>query len=119
MQWGLVAVIGALALFIGYQLGRHDVGVPGMPHQMNHADMTMAEMTEGLRGKTGDDFDRAFVEMMIVHHEGAVEMARLIPAQAEHAELKQLGEDIITAQTREIEMMRGWLKSWAELEARR
>jgi uncharacterized protein (DUF305 family) len=79
---------------------------------MNHADMTMDEMTKGLEGLTGDEFDKAFVEMMIVHHQGAVDMAKEIPANAKHPELKKLGEDIVTAQTKEIEMMKGWLKRW-------
>ena len=79
---------------------------------MDHSKMTMEEMTEGLKGLKGDAFDKAFVEMMIVHHQGAVDMAKEIPANAKHAELKKLGEEIITAQTKEIEMMKGWLKTW-------
>lgn len=79
---------------------------------VSHMGMSMDAMSAALKGKSGDAFDRAFIEMMIDHHQGAIDMAKLIPAQAKHAELKQLGADIITAQTREIEMMRGWLKAW-------
>jgi uncharacterized protein (DUF305 family) len=79
---------------------------------MDHSKMTMDEMTEGLKGLKGDDFDKAFVEMMIVHHQGAVDMAKEIPTNAKHAELKKLGQEIITAQTKEIEMMKSWLKEW-------
>lgn len=79
---------------------------------MDHSAMTMDEMTEGLKGLKGDAFDKAFVEMMIVHHQGAVDMAELIPANAKHEELKKLGRDIITAQTQEITMMKQWLKDW-------
>jgi len=78
----------------------------------DHSQMTMDEMTKGLDGLSGDAFDKAFVEMMIVHHQGAVDMAQLIPAGAKHEELKRLGTDIITAQTKEIEMMKQWLKDW-------
>lgn len=78
----------------------------------NHAEMSMSEMTEQLKNKTGDDFDKAFVEMMISHHEGAVDMAELIPARAKHDEVKQLGEAIITAQTKEIADMKQWQKDW-------
>ncbi len=84
----------------------------GPKPEMNHADMTMDEMTKGLDGLKGDAFDKAFVEMMIVHHQGAVDMAKAIPENAKHMELKKLGEEIISAQTKEIEMMKGWLKSW-------
>lgn len=78
----------------------------------SHNDMSMSEMTEQLKNKTGDDFDKAFVEMMISHHEGAVAMAELIPTRAKHDEIKQLGEAIITAQTKEITEMKQWQQSW-------
>ena len=79
---------------------------------MDHSTMSMDQMTEGLRGKTGDAFDKVFIEMMIVHHQRAVDMAELIPANGKHEELKKLGKDIITAQTEEIVMMKKWLKDW-------
>lgn len=77
-----------------------------------HGDMSMSEMTKQLRNKSGDDFDKAFVEMMIAHHEGAVAMAGLIPDRAKHDEVKQLGKAIVTAQTQEIDDMRQWQKDW-------
>jgi uncharacterized protein (DUF305 family) len=79
---------------------------------MDHSKMSMDQMTEGLKGLQGDAFDKAFIEMMIAHHQGAVDMANAIPGNAKHAELKRLGTEIITAQTKEIEMMKGWLKTW-------
>lgn len=82
------------------------------PMMMDHSEMTMDQMTEGLQGLTGDAFDKAFIEMMIVHHQGAVDMAAMIPANAKHEELKKLGREIITAQTKEIAMMQQWLKDW-------
>lgn len=78
----------------------------------NHGTMSMADMTEQLKNKTGDDFDKAFVEMMISHHEGAVSMAELIPSRAKHDEVKQLGQAIIAAQTKEIADMKQWQKDW-------
>lgn len=78
----------------------------------SHNDMSMAEMTENLKNKTGDDFDKAFIEMMISHHEGAIEMAKLIPDRANHEELKRLGEAIISAQTKEITAMKQWQQEW-------
>jgi uncharacterized protein (DUF305 family) len=78
----------------------------------SHDTMSMADMTEQLKNKTGDDFDKAFVEMMISHHEGAVDMAELIPARAKHSEIKTLGEAIISAPTKEIAEMKQWQKDW-------
>lgn len=77
-----------------------------------HDEMSMSEMTEQLRSKTGDDFDKAFVEMMVSHHEGAVAMAELIPSRAKHDEIKTLGEAIITAQNQEIADMKQWQIDW-------
>lgn len=78
----------------------------------SHDDMSMASMTEQLKSKSGDDFDKAFIEMMISHHEGAVNMAELIPSRANHDEIKKLGEAIISAQTTEISNMKQWQKDW-------
>lgn len=78
----------------------------------SHAEMSMSEMTEDLKNKSGDDFDKAFIEMMIVHHEGAISMAELIPERAKHDEIKKLGVDVISAQTKEIQDMYQWQALW-------
>jgi uncharacterized protein (DUF305 family) len=78
----------------------------------DHSTMSMADMNKQLEGLTGDEFDKAFVEMMIAHHEGAVDMAELIPSRAKHDEVKTLGEAIIAAQTKEIAEMKQWQKDW-------
>lgn len=74
--------------------------------------MSMDAMTAELTNKSGDEFDQAFLSLMIEHHEGALDMARLIPSRAKHDELKRLGEDIVSAQTREIDMMHEWSNAW-------
>jgi uncharacterized protein (DUF305 family) len=103
---------GMQAMHMGMMNMRDKKEITTAKSSMDHSSMTMDEMTQGLDGLTGDAFDKAFVEMMIVHHQGAVDMAELIPANAKHAELKKLGQDIIVAQTTEITMMKQWLKSW-------
>jgi uncharacterized protein (DUF305 family) len=72
----------------------------------------MQGMTTGLKDKKGDEYDRAFISSMIVHHEGAVEMARLSAANAKHEEIKALSEAIISAQQKEISEMSQWQKDW-------
>ncbi len=61
-----------------------------------------------------DDADTAFAQMMIVHHEGAVEMADLAVQEASSEEVRVLAEDISAAQGPEIELMRSWLDAWGE-----
>lgn len=72
----------------------------------------MDGMMMGLEGKTGDAFDKAFLSEMIVHHEGAVEMAKAVLATSKRTELIKLANDIITAQTKEIAQMKSWSATW-------
>lgn len=78
----------------------------------SHGTMSMADMSKQLEGLTGDDYDKAFIEMMIDHHEGAVAMAKLSDTRAKHDEVKQLSKDIIVAQEKEIAEMKKWQKDW-------
>ena len=55
---------------------------------------------------TATPFDRAFIAMMIPHHDGAVVMAKAELAKGEDPTLKTLARNIITAQQREIAAMR-------------
>lgn len=74
--------------------------------------MSMNDMMGGLQGKTGDEFDKAFIAEMIVHHQGAINMAKQAKQNAKHEEIKNLANDIISAQTKEITEMKQWQKNW-------
>lgn len=65
---------------------------------------------------TGDEFDKAFMRQMTMHHAMAVEMAKPTAGKATHSELKELAQTIIDDQTREIAQMRSWAKEWYGLE---
>jgi uncharacterized protein (DUF305 family) len=58
--------------------------------------------------------DTEFAQMMIVHHEGAIEMADLAVSQGTHPEITALGERISAAQQPEIDQMTEWLEAWGE-----
>ncbi|GAA2284788.1 hypothetical protein GCM10010415_63440 [Streptomyces atrovirens] len=66
--------------------------------------MTAEEMT-GLENASGKAFDTAFMELMIKHHEGAVEMAETERSDGAHGPAKKMAGEIITSQSAEIEQM--------------
>ncbi|MFM2357619.1 MAG: hypothetical protein RJA61_356 [Candidatus Parcubacteria bacterium] len=59
-----------------------------------------------------NNIDRYFIEQMIPHHEGAIEMAELALQKAKQPEVKSLANGIIEAQQKEITDMKGWYKQW-------
>lgn len=83
---------------------------------MDHSAMGMMDdmtgMMSELEGKTGDAFDQAFIEQMIMHHQSAIDMAAPGEKNAEHQELKDLTKEIVSAQTSEIEQMKQWQIEW-------
>ena len=91
------------------ELGIH---TKGQQHNSVGDQMSMDAMTETLRDKTGDDFDKAFIDLMMEHHAGAVDMAELALKQAGHEEIKTLAENIIEAQKKEIKDMKEWYRAW-------
>lgn len=100
------------AFIVGVVLGGVGVYVYTAPTETADMHHAMQGMTMGLEGKTGDAFDKAFLSEMIVHHEGAVAMAKAAQMHAAHQEIKDLAEAIIAAQTTEIEQMRQWQTQW-------
>jgi uncharacterized protein (DUF305 family) len=74
--------------------------------------MTMEAMVTSLENKTGDNYDTAFINEMIDHHQGAIDMAKMSATRANHKEIKDLSSAIITAQEKEITEMKQWRKAW-------
>ncbi len=62
--------------------------------------------------ETGTLDDQQFITMMIPHHQMAIDMARIALERAEHPELKQAAQNIISAQQREIDQMTAWRHEW-------
>jgi uncharacterized protein (DUF305 family) len=62
--------------------------------------------------ETAKPFDRAFIDMMVPHHQGAIRMARIQLDQGQNPQLHDLAQAIIDAQSREIEEMNAWREQW-------
>jgi uncharacterized protein (DUF305 family) len=72
--------------------------------------MGMGEMA--ISDDESKPFDQRFLEAMISHHRGAIDMAMMAQHLAEHEEIKTLAEAIMAAQQAEIEQMQDWLQTW-------
>lgn len=85
-------------------------------NMMDHSAMgmmsDMSGMMSELEGKTGDEFDKAFIEQMIMHHQSAIDMAAPGEQNAKHQEVKDLTRAIVSAQTKEIQQMKQWQREW-------
>jgi uncharacterized protein (DUF305 family) len=91
---------------------------PMMHHaEMGH-DMPMsAEMAAAMRmdmdlGPADAEFDLRFINAMIPHHEGAVQMAEDLREKSDRSEMQALADDIISAQQAEIDQMEAWRQDW-------
>jgi len=55
------------------------------------------------------DADIDFARGMIPHHQGAIDMAKIVLEKGKDAEIRKLAEDIIAAQEKEIAFLKSWL----------
>lgn len=88
-QWGATESAGAM-----------DHGSGGM---MGDDDMS------SLMGASGTEFDQMWLEMMIEHHEGAIEMAQDVLSTTANADVEKLATAVVAGQEKEIATMQGML----------
>lgn len=78
---------------------------------MDHSTMDHSMMMD--LGPADAEYDLRFIDAMIPHHRGAIDMANEALQKSQRAEIKSLSQNIIEAQNREEnELMRNWRKAW-------
>ncbi len=80
-------------------------------NSMGHANSSDHAM-QSSPGAATAPYDLQFLDTMTVHHQGAVDMAKLAETRAEHKELKELAASIIYDQEKEIAKMSEWRDKW-------
>jgi uncharacterized protein (DUF305 family) len=89
--------------------------LPGMDVQgmEGHGTEQAMDMTADIEFLlTAEPFDRAFIEVMIPHHESGIEAARLAADATDREGIEDIAADIFEAHQREIDQMQGWLNAW-------
>jgi uncharacterized protein (DUF305 family) len=84
--------------------GAHDA--LGLEEHETGTEVELRELREA------NPFDRAFIDMMVPHHEGAISQARAVLREAKDPEVKRLAQAIVSAQSTEIRRMNQWRKRW-------
>lgn len=89
----------------------HGMGMQDGGHMgMSQSEMGMGMDMDMLR--RAKPFDRAFIDQMVPHHQGAIAMARKELAKGSQPALRAMAHDIIDAQTKQMMQMREWRKTW-------
>jgi len=119
----LVLAFVASAFVIGTAIAQQPAPMPGMDMKMmapNPSDSAstkgykaaMMKMMEGMpMMKFTGDADLDFMSQMRAHHQGAIDMAKIVLANGKDPAVKKLAQDIVTAQEKEIVTINAWLKA--------
>ena len=84
-----------------------------MGHMMPMTEeMRSSMMMNGDLGTADDQFDLRFINAMIPHHQGAIDMAQQALDKSDRPEIKELAQNIIDSQQQEIAQMEQWRKEW-------
>jgi uncharacterized protein (DUF305 family) len=102
------AEIGELKAIKKEEFGTSNVSMEMSSEQMRGMGMMMDPQSLAEE----NPFDRAFIDAMIPHHRSAIEMAKVANQESENPRIRDLAQNIMSAQKAEIEQMRRWQEQW-------
>jgi uncharacterized protein (DUF305 family) len=92
---------------------QEEFGTSQVPMEMSQQQMRgMGMMMDPQELANKEPFDKAFIDAMIPHHQSAIEMSQVALDKSDNPEIKELAENIISAQQEEIEQMKQWRNEW-------
>lgn len=100
---GLLMAVGFIPLVVACG-GSDDDPAPAAPGMPGHAGMNATQ--------TGAPFDATFIDSMIEHHNGAIEMANVALKEGTRPEIRTLAQAIVASQSAEVTQLQSWRKAW-------
>jgi uncharacterized protein (DUF305 family) len=92
---------------------QEEFGTSEVPMEMSPQQMRgMGVMMDPQELANREPFDKAFIDAMIPHHQSAIEMAQVAREKSKNPHIRELAENIISAQQTEIEQMKQWREQW-------
>jgi uncharacterized protein (DUF305 family) len=92
---------------------KEEFGTSQVPMEMSPSQMRgMGMMMNPQELANREPFDKAFIDAMIPHHQSAIYMAQVAHEESKIPAIKELAENIVSAQQREIEQMKQWRQQW-------
>jgi uncharacterized protein (DUF305 family) len=92
---------------------KEEFGTSQVPMEMSQEQMQgMGMMMDPHELANKEPFDKAFIDAMIPHHQSAIEMSRVALEKSENPQIRELAENILSAQQQEIEQMTHWRQQW-------
>lgn len=105
----LMAIVGTLLVMLALA----PLTASAKPAQTHSPDyQKMKAAMDELAQKTGQDFEIAYINSIIPHHQGAIMMAQMVQNDAPHQEVRASAAKIIADQQKEIDELTKWLRDW-------